>query len=658
MVAVSKPLHRTFKPLGLFISLIVVSSLVTVAAPINSANAEVSEEPRIYGTWRVTGTFHDEDRDAISSYVADESYEYLVNVDPQGNADITGSSSKLDRHSYNGCDSETYWRTTSSTSSGVAFRTTPFSVEIGSQPEDVWVLLNESLFPAVYGYTSSCQPPYEETFEDSLPRDAGGSENPYVVRWSPPDPQGPLTGHDIVVAEVPDGPDEGYNYTIWRTEVEYTLYCVGCPDTRSESVDFDWKVKPRTKDTNGDGVIDKYVAGGAQSATLEPQQQVKTVLNACRSVPAGTAVRWFIDSARLPANGNCRSPWFAPEGDYQVRAEAVIGGVSRSGTQTVSPEHHIVVGLGDSYGSGEGAPRGPQHRDKSYWDQKNCHRSAHSAQARAALKLEKKSTRSAVTFVHLACSGGTVDRGILGSFRGEQPQISEARSRTQGNDIDAVLLSIGGNDIGFSFIIEKCLFKRNCPLQEVPNPDAVGGDVSLHDSTQYLLSHLAQRYERVARCLSVIAEPCELGTNLQVDPARVFHTEYPDLTRVDTGEYCATADGISDHELAWADQVVANGEAGSTFRFTRRLQGDIDLDVSQLGLNTRILVGDVAFGWSPVDGINEASSTHGYCAQNHWLVRLDQSFYRQGDQKGAFHPNIKGQKAYGNLIAQRLAASM
>lgn len=428
-----------------------------------------------------------------------------------------------------------------------------------------------------------------------------------------------------------------------------------------DNLAFEWSVNPRTRDSDSDGLIDTYVAGGAQSARLEPNQSVTVRLDACSSAP-GAAVRWFVDSVALPENGLCHYSWHTPEGDYQVQAQAVVDGVTRGSIRLVDPVHHVVVGLGDSYGSGEGAPRRiaiPKVR-KAVWDQETCHRSANSAQARAALKLEKSSDKSAVTFVHLACSGATVNRGILGTFKGQPTQIEDAFVRTSGNQIDAVVLSVGGNDIGFADVIMKCLVPfNNCPLRSVDNPDGAG-EVNLHEATQMRLGKLYERYERVAACLTLRATECELGTvlNLGVSPEKVFHTEYPDLTRNDGGSYCASiSGGFSRQELAWADQVVANGEAGSTFLFDGRLRTR-ELKVSEIGLSPRILSGDVLFGWSPVDGINEVSSNHGYCADNHWVVRIPESLLGQGDATGSFHPNNKGQKAYGKLIAEKLEAAL
>ena len=87
------------------------------------------------------------------------------------------------------------------------------------------------------------------------------------------------------------------------------------------------------------------------------------------------------------------------------------------------------------------------------WQDSGCHRSAFSAQAQAALALERLDARSSVTFVHAACSGAKT-----GAVPG---QIESALSLVGSRSIDAVVLSIGGNDAGFSSIIKSLIRHRS-----------------------------------------------------------------------------------------------------------------------------------------------------------------------------------------------------
>ena len=60
-----------------------------------------------------------------------------------------------------------------------------------------------------------------------------------------------------------------------------------------------------------------------------------------------------------------------------------------------------------------------------------------------------------MTFVHLGCSGATVDEGLLGVFAGvegtgsEPAQLLRVGRMAAGRGIDALVMSIGINDVEF-----------------------------------------------------------------------------------------------------------------------------------------------------------------------------------------------------------------
>ena len=63
-------------------------------------------------------------------------------------------------------------------------------------------------------------------------------------------------------------------------------------------------------------------------------------------------------------------------------------------------------------------------------DTNDCHRSSIAGSARAALRVEQADPQTSVTFIHLACTGGTVNAGLVGPFHADtdplQPQVDEA----------------------------------------------------------------------------------------------------------------------------------------------------------------------------------------------------------------------------------------
>ena len=225
------------------------------------------------------------------------------------------------------------------------------------------------------------------------------------------------------------------------------------------------------------------------------------------------------------------------------RATPVAVDVVREGSATVrvtteiSVRDILIAGLGDSIAAGEGNPDRPvalsdegfcfrqfigtaasqyfrpgragYKGDKSCentrvdagsidtwnklsarWQNSACHRSLYSYQLRTALALAVENTHIAVTFVPLACTGSTIEAGILGPRRAREldcggvkcpvnvpAQISQlnnvltqARKRDKSRQLDLVLLTIGANDIDFSGIVadviieepwSRTLFKRS-----------------------------------------------------------------------------------------------------------------------------------------------------------------------------------------------------
>lgn len=102
-------------------------------------------------------------------------------------------------------------------------------------------------------------------------------------------------------------------------------------------------------------------------------------------------------------------------------------------------------------------------------------RSSFSHSSQFALKLEKSNDKSSVTYLNLAMAGATYNNGMVSGFNGfmgspfykvdnyETDQIS-LLSNTIGKisdeharTIDAVILTLGGNDVGFKHIIEGLL---------------------------------------------------------------------------------------------------------------------------------------------------------------------------------------------------------
>jgi hypothetical protein len=301
-----------------------------------------------------------------------------------------------------------------------------------------------------------------------------------------------------------------------------------------------------------------------------------------------------------------------------------------------------------------------------------CHQSKFSGQALAALAIEQADVKTSVTFIHLACTGAQTDTGLLGEQGGVEPtpasmgrrpsQLDVAAQFSAGREVDSIVTSIGGNDIGFAKIIEECVLSEPCFATVNPavlsdaDIDTLCNNVGANMGLGLVPATLCR--EGLTRAKSSIGgglgsqiEPrlTALAQSYQAVNARVqarwpglaadrmFLTEYPLVTRDQNGNICGfetdpvnNMPGISSAEYLWAEQVVG-----------RRL-------------NEVIANQGPALGWTPVTGIANAFATHGYCSTQTWLVRIDDSLETQAAPMGIAHPTVAGHQAYSVAIAAAL----
>jgi lysophospholipase L1-like esterase len=146
---------------------------------------------------------------------------------------------------------------------------------------------------------------------------------------------------------------------------------------------------------------------------------------------------------------------------------------SNSEEAAVEIDDRLVVALGDSVASGEGNPD-----RQGRWLDPPCHRSSTAGFEQAARLLGEAMTRRSITFVSLACSGAAIDQGLLERYGGVAPEpgrryepqverlerLADVRGAGPGNQppVDAVLLSVGANDVHFSEVVKACALPGNC----------------------------------------------------------------------------------------------------------------------------------------------------------------------------------------------------
>jgi hypothetical protein len=204
------------------------------------------------------------------------------------------------------------------------------------------------------------------------------------------------------------------------------------------------------------------------------------------------------------------------EGTYDVSVSSTQNATSLRTEKVVPVEDVLIVSIGDSFSSGEGNPEkrlfNPSSADSfSTIDQRyvapiagnlgvpifvqwadsgaplspagttpptrpnaehvKAHRSTLAWPVQYARMVEAAAKgKVSVTLVFLAASGATIHKGLLGPYAGTAktpplddnlpPQLDQARYLVAKRRVDVLLLTIGGNDIGFSSIPKALLLRR------------------------------------------------------------------------------------------------------------------------------------------------------------------------------------------------------
>jgi lysophospholipase L1-like esterase len=291
----------------------------------------------------------------------------------------------------------------------------------------------------------------------------------------------------------------------------------------------------------------------------------------------------------------------------------------------------IVVGLGDSLASGEGNPDVPiQNGNPAQWENRRCDRSNKSFEAQVADRLKNRNPDTQVKFMYLACSGASIDTGLLGPYAGINPpflapdlpaQVTEARRLVGDRKADAVMLSIGVNDLEFGKVAFFCASSGKdgyCPDNKYKNGQTLAQWMAQQ------LKELPGRFDKLATSLKPL-----------VADDRVFINEYPDLVSTSPTERCKLI--YFRPGLVYGDYEIKAREIEWLFQNF------------YLPLNAAIHDAAVKHGWTAIDP-PPAYHDHGYCTDDTWIVTYKKSNELQGDGNGTLHPNLKGQTAIANAF--------
>jgi hypothetical protein len=400
---------------------------------------------------------------------------------------------------------------------------------------------------------------------------------------------------------------------------------------------IDWEMPPRLSTAlENDWGQNPY--GLPRRAYVDPDVWKVSLFLTNKGVPdcpSGTTYTWHVTgngfSANVPGTG-CSVVAEVPElGVYDVTATDSTSGVV-SENKNVVVRDWVLVGLGDSNGSGEGNPP---------WQFAQCDRSLASSQYRVAQYIEDHDPHSSVTLLFASCSGATVEHLWKLNYDGIKPdlgppllpQIKQVVPRLDLRSVDAVVMSAGINNLRFGPLMAYCIGRLfvlgECESERVAATLDKNGyvlsyvegakpDPTLANTTKAKLRTLPSSYSALAS---------RLRAEFDFHRAHIFITEYPDFAHNQYGDVCT----------------------GLSFEPFPRFYPGTWVWLNGVNEVLNLLVARTSqYGWKPVGGIADDFERHGYCSTKSYFLTIAQSLWRQYDKDGSLHPTSDGQQVTFN----------
>lgn len=328
------------------------------------------------------------------------------------------------------------------------------------------------------------------------------------------------------------------------------------------------------------------------------------------------------------------------------------------------------------------------------WQNQRCHRSSKSWQVETAKALALD-PHTSVSLIHLACSGATIQQGLIGEYGGIAPvgnellapQVERAAQLVCGGacdsnsrQVDAFFVSVGGNDANFAKVIGACVLGEPCydnPVVDAAAQAALelqcraGGidftnsclspfepTQALYDAGLDATAIFFDGFQEPAHCgdPNVTLDGCNGLDDLPANYAklhaalvaafdasaasRVVLTAYPQITFDQNGDRCGWS--------ALDDTATRMRNLAGFSTDEMEWAGDV------VSAALRSSMSGVAsgFGWTFVDDHVSEFDRHGYCSTTNWIVRVQDSPLIEASAFGAVHPSHPGQLAYAGAVAQ------
>jgi 1-phosphatidylinositol phosphodiesterase len=483
----------------------------------------------------------------------------------------------------------------------------------------------------------------------------------------------------------------------------------------------------------------------------------------------GTTYTWNLTKGPSSVTATGANPTVRlTAGDWSTTVTEKVGNsVVRSATIMVNVKDTLIVAIGDSYGSGEGCPEIPAEFkvDDTYLGRYNfeklvaadlntlgfvdfpavydfspvvpemwarstdanmtlesrlAHRSTHAYSARYAMAVEEADPHSSVTYVSVAQSGAVVSELINTRNTSADDGVTlmpvqlEELKRIVGNrKIDTLLISIGGNDVGFGPLLGKLLNSPVAfagpgqptenfldPVSLVPRYAANAvNPTGLFDWRPNALKNVINGNFTANNAEGIASDIFSyLNNNLPTDPVsalwftlafngisgelvklsnsytrlnqylsdnfnigRIAITEYPDINRVNVR-------GSDGKPVPWWGPGVTDLAPGATVNPS---EGLLATKLFAEPLNRTVSDSAAINNWLYVGGVSDVFAGHGYGApkDTRWIVTARESLIREGSTPewfgqvlpitsfGMAHQSSPGLVATARLLASKLGDS-
>jgi hypothetical protein len=203
-----------------------------------------------------------------------------------------------------------------------------------------------------------------------------------------------------------------------------------------------------------------------------------------------------------------------------------------------------------------------------------------------------------------------------------KPQVNAMMDfvKAQNLKADAVVMSIGGNDLGFGDVIQDCV----TPLTNCGNPDS-----KAQKAFELGKENLPEEYEKLNT---------RLKAEGSLDGSNIFLTSHPNPLRKTANSFCAGSDFVPDTLLM--NLSTPNAEFGT---------------LVHAEVNEQVAIAVSDHDWKGITSMLYTEMGHGMCTQTPWYNTRNAALATQGEDlpspfpgiqlsAGMFHPNATGQR--------------